>query len=206
LEKYFVVGNVGTNTARKRLDLFIEGFSKFAKNKDDVKCLIHTSDDNAYNIESVIDDNNVAGKCIMSTSNLTVENMIYLYNMMDVNVNTSMGEGFCLPLLEGASCGVPVLCTASCNLMDVWSAGADFINVERSEWVSGTGFKGDVIDVDDFSHKLNHLYEDKEYRLKLGKDAMIHSKNIKFSWDNITSIIYDDVNNINNDRISTIEI
>ena len=57
LKNDFIVGNVNSNTYRKRLDLFLEGFAKFAKNKTDVKCLIHANNhDVAYDLPTLAKD------------------------------------------------------------------------------------------------------------------------------------------------------
>lgn len=192
LSDYFIVGNINTNTYRKRLDLFLKGFAEFAHGKDFVKCLIHASNrDQAYNIAISAKNLGIADKLLFSKSRVDTDKLNLFYNLMDVNCNTSLGEGFGLSLIEGAACKVPVLCPNHGNLNDIWQKGAHFIKTQkRTESVFGTNFEGDVIDIDDFVSKLNFLYRNEEARLQLAEDAYEYSLNTKFSWDEITDKIY----------------
>jgi glycosyltransferase involved in cell wall biosynthesis len=121
---------------------------------------------------------------------VSFEKMNLLYNVIDVVVNTSIGEGFGLSLVEGAACGVPILCPDHGNLRDIWTKGADFINIERQEYVYGTRFVGDVINVDDFVDKLNKFYNDRNYLKQKGEEAFEHSKSNKFLWKSVADKVY----------------
>jgi glycosyltransferase involved in cell wall biosynthesis len=191
LEDKFVVGQVNTNTYRKRLDLFLEGFAKFADGKPDVVCLIHaTNNDTAYELSNIAIDLHIENKTIFSAESVEFSQMNLLYNVFDVNCNTSIGEGFGLSLIEGAACGVPVLCPRHGNLVDIWTKGAEFIEIDRQEYVAGTRFVGDIISVDSLVDKLNKLYYDKLYLESLGKEAFDHSKSTKFSWKTVADKVY----------------
>jgi len=199
----FIVGNVNSNTYRKRLDLFLEGFAKFAKGKTDVKCLIHASThEKAYDLPSLASDFGIVDKVILSTGNLTVDKLNVLYNVMDVNTNTSLGEGFGLSLVEGAACGIPILCAEHGNLKDIWGKNADYIKIERSEYIAGTMWKGDVISTDDFAEKLNRFYEDRSY-LAERKEAILEvSKDTKFQWSTISDKVMKVLISANKGRLS----
>lgn len=189
--KEFIVGNINANTYRKRLDLFLRGFAKFAKGKRDVKCLLHvTNIDIAYDLRFMARDLEIDDKMILSEKSLDFDKMNTLYNLMDVNVNTAMGEGFGLSLIEGASCGVPVLCPDQGNMEDIWAKGAEFIKINREEYVAGTRFIGEVIDIDDLAGKLNLLYEDKNLRERRGVEAYEHSRNDLFRWKIVATKVY----------------
>jgi len=203
LKNDFIVGNVNSNTYRKRLDLFLEGFAKFAKNKTDVKCLIHANNhDVAYDLPTLAKDFGVSDKVILSGGNLTVDKLNLLYNVMDVNTNTTLGEGFGLSLIEGAACGVPILCADHGNLKDIWGNSADYIKTERSEYVAGTLYKGAVISTNDFAEKLNRLYEDRSY-LSQRKDKILEFvKDSRFSWSAIADKVFKVLSAANRQRFS----
>ncbi len=205
LQNNFIVGIVGSNTYRKRLDLFMIGFAKFAEGKKDVKCLIHaTNDDMAYDLEIVAADLGIVDKTILSTSLRGFLDMSLLYNLMDVNVNTSLGEGFGLPLIEGAACRVPVLCAAHGNLVDIWGDNATYIDIKNEEYIAGTKTVGSVIDTDDYATKLTRFYEDVSWRKEMGRAALAHSQLDQFKWSNIAEKVYVAIQSANSSRISYI--
>jgi len=203
LEKFFVVGQVNTNTYRKRLDLFLQGFAKFAKGKNDAKCLIHaTNNDMAYDLPSLAFDLGIEDKVILSTNTVEFDKMNLLYNVLDVNVNTSLGEGFGLSLIEGAACGVPALCPSHGNLKDIWTSGAEFIDIERQEYIAGTRFVGDVINYNDLADKLDRFYKDKDYLKQKSEEAFQHSKSDRFKWKVVADKIYKVILKANKNKIS----
>lgn len=205
LKDSFVVGTINSNTYRKRLDLFLKGFAKFAKGKSDVKCLIHaTNKDYSYELGNIVNDLGIGNKTILSTSPRDFIEINALYNMMDVNVNTSMGEGFGLSLIEGAACGVPVLCPSHGNLTDIWTQGAEFIDIEDQEYVAGTKFVGGRISIDSMADKLDKLYEKRDYTKELGGLALEHSNESKFSWETVASKVYKAIFDVNFSKISYI--
>lgn len=203
LDDCFIVGTVGSNTYRKRLDLFLRGFAKFAKARADVRCLIHsTNRDAAYNLKAIIRDLGIADKVILSNTAKDFPSICGLYNLMDVNVNTSMGEGFCLPLLEGASCGVPVLCPEHCNLVDIWGYDATYIKLHHNDYIAGTEYIGGVIDIDDLANNLEMFYTNREYLSEMKEKAFSHANNDQFSWDTVTNKMYNILTQANKGRIS----
>lgn len=203
--KNFIVGNINSNTYRKRLDLFLEGFTKFAKGKSDVKCLVHANNqDIAYELSALAKDFGIMDKVILSDGNLTVDKLNVLYNIIDVNTNTSLGEGFGLSLIEGAACGVPILCAEHGNLKDIWGENADYIKIEHPEYIAGTTFKGDIISTDDFAEKLNRFYEDRSYLAERKINIFEVSKDPKFEWSTVADKVFKVLAVANKDRIGVV--
>ena len=201
LKNDFIIGNINSNTYRKRLDLFLEGFAKFAKDKPDVKCLIHANNfDRAYDLSLLSGKLGITDKVILSSDSLTVDKMNVLYNLMDVNVNTSVGEGFGLSLVEGAACGVPILCAEHGNLRDIWGKNADYIKIERSEYIAGTNCVGDIISTDDFAEKLGKFYEDRSYLAERKDNILEASKDSKFSWETVANKVFKVLSDTNKGR------
>ena len=196
----FVVGSVGSNTYRKRLDLFLEGFAKFAAGKDNVRCLIHTSKHGTFNIDSIINDLGIANLVIFSQEGLSVSKMNEVYNLMDVNVNTSLGEGFGLPLLEGFAAGVPIVCPDIGNLRDVWEDVANYIKISRTEYVPDSIYKGEVICPNSLADILNNLYDSGVVK---NQGTRFVSKS-KFNWKDISSKVADVILDVVNSRTNFI--
>lgn len=116
----FIVINANKNQFRKRQDLTVEGFSIFAKDKPDValflKCEI--CDDNQtgrYNIKKLLEESykkynlDVNNKIIVNSENITYEQINILYNICDLSLNTTSGEGFGYIPVEFAKLEKPFL-------------------------------------------------------------------------------------------------
>jgi glycosyltransferase involved in cell wall biosynthesis len=128
-----------SNSYRKRPDILLKAFADFAKDKDDAKLLLQTSSaTGAYPLRSIAKHLNISDKIIFGESKLTNDKFNLLYNVFDVNVNTSMGEGFGLPLLEGAACKCPIICTEDKNLVDIWGESATYIKSEKTIFIPET--------------------------------------------------------------------
>lgn len=109
----FVVCVIARNQPRKRIDLAIEAFATLVDNSDNknmwlaLHCLPATPagcDINALATFYGVDD-----KVIKIDNLLDTQQMVSLYHAIDVLLVTSAAEGFCLPVLEAALCGVPVV-------------------------------------------------------------------------------------------------
>jgi glycosyltransferase involved in cell wall biosynthesis len=126
LTNHFVIGFVGKNQRRKMIPYLIKGFSKFCKDKKDVKLIIHTdkTSNMGWDLPSVIakneeNDPEIANKILFTKDNLDVlarqkiqpEDMNNIYNLMDVFCYATGGEGFGVPGIECQSCGVPLMMT-----------------------------------------------------------------------------------------------
>lgn len=116
----FIVINSNKNQYRKRQDLTVEGFSIFAKNKNDVslflKCeLCEGNDPGRYNIKKLIEENmkkhelDPEDKIIINTENISYDEINILYNICDIGLNTTSGEGFGYIPVEFAKLKKPFL-------------------------------------------------------------------------------------------------
>jgi glycosyltransferase involved in cell wall biosynthesis len=112
LDARYVVGTVGANTHRKKFDKIIETFALFAKKNSDTLLLIKT--DRVVSIDG-IDLDKIARKLdVYSRTKIIVEEMSEqemraLYGCMDLYINLSEWEGFCIPIIEAMACGTPVV-------------------------------------------------------------------------------------------------
>jgi glycosyltransferase involved in cell wall biosynthesis len=108
----FIVGTVAAHTVRKRFDLMVEAFARLKRRRSDALFLIKTD-------RSLSLDGGDLGRCAsrhgvedslrVLLGELAAQSMVELYRAMDVYLNLSEWEGFCIPVLEAMSCGVPVV-------------------------------------------------------------------------------------------------
>jgi glycosyltransferase involved in cell wall biosynthesis len=107
-----VVGTVAAHTLRKRFDLMVEAFAGLKRRRPDAVFLIKT--DRAVSLDGGDLDayarrHGVAGSIRVLLGELPEESMVELYRAMDLYLNLSEWEGFCLPIVEAMSCGLPVV-------------------------------------------------------------------------------------------------
>ena len=123
----YVVGVVGRNQPRKRLDLTIQYFADWVhfRKVEDACLWLHVAPtgEMAYDLKGLAKYYGVQGRVFSPTIapiyGVTEQSLARIYNMMDVLFTTTQGEGWGLPMMEAMACGVP------CILPD-WSALGDW--------------------------------------------------------------------------------
>lgn len=112
----FIVGSIATNALRKNLPVLIAAFARFAADKPEALLYLHTPIAGYWDIEELTDHYGVTDRT-RATLNYDPHfgvpdvTLATIYQAMDLLVLPTMGEGFGLPLLEAAACGVPALAT-----------------------------------------------------------------------------------------------
>ena len=99
---------------------------------------------------------------------LTTKNLVELYNVSDIYLNTSILEGFGLTLLEAMSCEVPIIAYDT----------ADFKNI-----VGDSGFILEKGDKTGARAAIELLISNRDLRQSLAEAAFRRSK--AFNWQNV---------------------
>jgi D-inositol-3-phosphate glycosyltransferase len=123
----FLVGVVGRNQLRKRLDLTIEYFAEWVHSWgiEDAYLYLHVAPtgDKGCDIRSLCKWHGLSGRVILAEPHIgqgvPSREMAKVYSALDVYTTTTQGEGWGLPCLEAMACGVP------CVVPD-WSALGDW--------------------------------------------------------------------------------
>lgn len=189
----FIVGMVARNQYRKRFDLLMHAFAKFAKDKPEAKLYFHCAiNDIGYDIIGMEKQYNL-GKKLILTENMhpahgaTTEELNLIYNTFDVHALISLGDGFGLPVAESMATGCPNLVSGHSCLQELVE-GHGGLTVKTAAWIMNTGgFNtwGGVSDVDDIVDKLELLYKNRDLRIKLGEEGYNYITQPQFSWDYI---------------------
>lgn len=112
----FLVGAIGRNQSRKRLDLTLSYFSRWINRfrRDDAYLLLHvgpTGEKRGVDYRSLVRYFELQGRVMVIEPEIGhgVDDTImpYVYSSLDVYVTTTQGEGWGLPALEAMACGVP---------------------------------------------------------------------------------------------------
>lgn len=123
----FIVGAVGRNQSRKRLELTLDYFSSWMHRYDikDAYLYLHVAPtgENSCDLKSLVKFFDLGGKVIVHTPDVGVgdddSRMPFVYSALDVYTTQSQAEGFGLPALEAMACGV------ECVLPDHSAFGID---------------------------------------------------------------------------------
>ncbi len=126
----FIVGVVGRNQFRKRLDLAVAYFAEWVSSRgiDDAYLYLHVgpTGDESFDLFQLPQYYGIANRVIVSEPQVghgdTEARLNEVYNIFDVLLSTSQAEGWNLPAMEAMAAGVP------CVLGD-WAA--------HSEWPRG---------------------------------------------------------------------
>ena len=112
VEGRFVVGAIGANTSRKRFDLIMEAFRIFTSRRHDATLVIKTDrvvGADGRDLHAIAMRLGIEKRTIILSGEFSMKRLRGLYGSFDLFVNLSEWEGFCLPVAEAMSCGVPVL-------------------------------------------------------------------------------------------------
>lgn len=217
----FVIGTVARNQGRKMLDRTVKtiaAFAKFAQDKPNAFLYMHTDpDDNAAvsDIKFLIKRFGVENRVGFSEFNFfegwDYRDMVKIYNLMDVFMLSTSGEGFGIPIIEAMACGVPCAVTDYTTTPELLIEGgragipialAGTEQISYSDYLLEKGNSHQEIDfmfmngtltgnwnveraimsVPDAVKVMNTLYEDPALRAQLGETG--RQKVLKqYSWD-----------------------
>ena len=107
----FVVGTVGANTRRKRFDLIIRAFAMFSRRCPSARLLIKTNrlvSLDGIDLGRLIRRERIEDRVEIVVEEMEEVRMAELYRRMDLYLNLSEWEGFCIPVIEAMASGVPV--------------------------------------------------------------------------------------------------
>jgi D-inositol-3-phosphate glycosyltransferase len=191
----FIVFNGNRNQPRKRIDLTIKGFVKFAKDKPDARLWLHMGKkDMGWEIVPLLkrvardEGYDATGKLILtspyfSTYNcLPVEQLNKVYNACDVGVNTCLGEGWGLVNTEHASTGVAQIVPDHTSLKEIFD-GVPRIAIESWETDRNYGLERGQPSPDHLAELLGDYYKDRKALKDDGKWCYDRMHQPKFSWE-----------------------
>ena len=177
----FIFGSVFRNQGRKMPDRLIKAWAKFAKDKDDVVLFLHCDpfDSAAPNdLFNLIKRYNVQNSVVFSGMKfwhgVPYERMNEIYNLFDVFVLQTSGEGWGVPTIEAMSASRPVIVTDFTTtqeiVMDNGQCGlaastlGTYDDAVCGSWDVGRG----ITSIEDLSECMNTLYKNSDLRKQFG--------------------------------------
>lgn len=168
----FIVVNVNRNQPRKRLDLTIEYFAEWVHSchVDDAFLLLHVcpTGDVGINVDQLAKYYGLKGRVLLSEpgvyKGIAEADVAKLYQMSNVLMTTTQGEGWGLTTMEAMACGIPCV-VPDWSALGEWAAPAACLvpcPTRCTTW-GGPNTVGGVPDRTMFVHYLDRLYRDQEF-------------------------------------------
>jgi glycosyltransferase involved in cell wall biosynthesis len=142
LDDAFIVLNANRIAYRKRLDLTLEAFARFARGKTDARLCLHIarrSADQEQGLRAQIEAAGLGELVLISPeardSVLPVERLNLLYNACDVGLTTSSGEGWGLGTFEHAATRAAQIVPDQGSFRENWAGAAMLVETGDSEFI-----------------------------------------------------------------------
>lgn len=194
--------SVGAMTPNKGIDLLFAAFARVAARHSDIRLLLKGADDlfpSRDMVKAALTElpagerDIVLPRMIYTGGTYSSRKMADLYRAADVYVAPYRAEGFNLPVLEAAACGVPVICTSggpTDEFTDESFCGR--IRSTPEPWTSSEGWVGDGLspDVDHLVELMKDASRDRDGWRAMGKRGAEHVHR-NFSWDAVTQVLVD---------------
>ena len=191
----FIVLNAAKHDARKRLDLTIGGFARFAKNKPpNVKLYLHTGATfDGPDIRELAQRAGISDRLISTDGWLedhpavNDDDLNLIYNATDVGINTSSGEGWGLISFEHAATGAPQIVPAHSACKELWTTVNTILPIRNQGEHVGLGMLRKFVDADDIASILEKLYSNRQYRQEQAQKAYANATQPAYKWDRIAT-------------------
>lgn len=188
----FIILSAHRNQPRKRIDITIEGFNKFAKDKDNVFLYLHCgSKDVGVDIFKLTERLGCDNKLIVTSTtrmiqNIPAERLNIIYNACDVGINTSTGEGWSLTNMEHAVTGAPQVVPNHSVMPEIFGDCSVLIPINQELRNHDQLTLASLVKPDDVANSLQNLYDNKDLYNQLSLTALEKFSSKKFSWETIT--------------------
>ncbi|MHB8272624.1 glycosyltransferase family 4 protein [Bradyrhizobium sp.] len=193
-ENSFIVLNASRIDQRKRIDLTIAGFARFAAGKPaNVRLCLHhpvKGESEKAQIRSLVEQFglkhrtylNPLGGHVVDDSELNL-----LYNACDVGINTSMGEGWGLVSFEHGAAGSAQLVPDHTACAEIWRGRAEMMPLARSYVPQFSPLEMAEVSAEGAAQALDNLYHDPQRRQHLAQAAYQAALNPAYSWDAVAA-------------------
>jgi len=188
----FIVLNANRNQPRKRIDITMQGFADFARDKPDtVKLFLYMGiRDKGWDIVEMAQRLGIEDRLIIYSEQgrmpcLPTEQMNLLYNACDVGVNTSTGEGWGLVSFEHAAVGAPQIVPGHSACLELWRDCAHLLPEVYRATSPLNMAEECFVSPRDLARALEQLYRDEGERERWGELARRNACLDARRWDHL---------------------
>ena len=190
----FIVLNANRNMPRKRIDITLQGFALFARDKPpSVKLYLHmATEDSGWNVLILARRYGIYDRLIMTLADnsrpaFTDERMNLLYNACDVGITTTTGEGWGMVSFEHAATRAAQIVPRHTSLAELWAGAAEFIEPSTTLTYPGNLTIGHIVSPEDVAGALQRVYEDADYRAALAEKGYRNATRPELNWSSIAA-------------------
>ena len=190
----FIVLNANRNMPRKRIDITMQGFALFARDKPAaVKLYLHmATEDSGWNVLILAKRYGIYERLIMTQADnsrpaFTDERMNLLYNACDVGITTTTGEGWGMVSFEHAATRTAQIVPRHTSLEELWAGAAEFVEPTTTLTYPGNLTVGHIVSPENVAAALQRVYEDASYREALAEKGYRNATRPEFNWSSITA-------------------
>ena len=198
-EDLFIVLNANRNQFRKRIDITISAFAKFAVGKPDAKLYLHMGLKDQgwdllplFNREMRKNGLDPANRIILTGNhqgppNVPVHMLQYIYSCADIGINTAKGCGWELTSFEHAGCRVAQVVPNHTSTKEIFEGYGKLIDCNHVD--VDTNFNREMPCPSDehLAEILNGLYQDREELLATADACYERVTQPCFRWDAIAA-------------------
>lgn len=192
----FVFMSVGAMSGNKGMDVLLKAFAAVAERRPDTSLVLKGSD-RLYRSRNLLQQtlnsltraqvDRIMPRLVYGGETLSMSRMSALYQAADAYVSPYRAEGFNLPVLEAAACGVPIICTRGGSTDDftteafAWKIDGRLRSVEI-EGESGSFLEPDVAHLTEL---MLRVVDDDSFRAAAAIDGPRYVTE-HFTWDRVT--------------------
>jgi D-inositol-3-phosphate glycosyltransferase len=190
-ENSFIVLNASRPDKRKRVDLTIAGFARFAAGKpSNVRLCLHHAimGEQEDQIRSLIAQPGLEGRVHLNplAEGVVDESALnLLYNACDVGINTSMGEGWGLVSFEHGAAGAAQIVPRHSACAELWRGRGELIEPVRRYVPEFSVLEMGEVSAESVAEALDKLYHDPQRCQQLAQAAYQAALNPDYTWDAI---------------------
>lgn len=199
----FLVLNANRNQPFKRIDITMEAFALFARDKpEQVRLCLHMATRAAGPGEVTLADRfGIRDRLLLTVRSerhpsFSDERLNLLYNACDIGLNTSEREGWGLVAFEHAATGAAQIVPRHTACAELWDGAAMFVDPAANDDVSRYQHAGRTVRAEAVAEALDVLYADACERERLGRAAFARATEPRYSWTAIAARwqeVFDDV-------------
>jgi glycosyltransferase involved in cell wall biosynthesis len=191
-ENSFIVLNASRFDKRKRVDLTVAGFARFAAGKPaNVRLCLHHAilgEPETDQIRSLIAQFGLKERVVLNPLAGGVvgdSELNLLYNACDVGINTSMGEGWGLVSVEHGAAGAAQIVPRHSACTEVWHGRGELIAPARLYIPEFSTLEMGEVSPEAVAAALGSLYDNPQRRQHLAQAAHEAALNPDYTWDAI---------------------